>query len=292
MAYNKNIINIDSPVIKNDWSSLRKYTDARIGLGRAGSSLPSNELLSFQLSHAKAQDAVYLPLDIESLYKEFAALYSEINLLDNISHSFNIFEKNKGTILLHSKSKSRSEYLQRPDFGRVLDTKSKELLKSKVAKNNISYDLAIVVVDGLSSLAIKENASKFIQKLSISLQNDENNWSLAPLIIVEEGRVAIGDEIGELLEANCILVLIGERPGLSSPNSMGLYLTWNPKSGLTDSRRNCISNIRLAGLSYEEAVNKSMYLLKESRRLKISGVKLKDRSEEINITKKENKKLT
>ncbi|MFT7005247.1 MAG: ethanolamine ammonia-lyase small subunit [Sulfurimonas sp.] len=146
------------------------------------------------------------------------------------------------------------------------------------------YDLAIVVVDGLSSLAIKENAINFINKLSSELVNDNENWSLAPFTIVKQGRVAIGDEIGELLNAKAVLVLIGERPGLSSPDSLGLYLTYNPKVGLNDSNRNCISNIRSEGLSYEDATRKSLYLLKESRKIQLSGVNLKDRTQDDNDT--------
>ncbi len=143
---------------------------------------------------------------------------------------------------------------------------------------NTFYDLSIIIVDGLSSLAIKENAINFIKKLMTALKEDKQKWNLSPFSIVQQGRVAVGDEVGELLKAKISIVLIGERPGLSSPDSLGLYLTWNPKVGLSDASRNCISNIRSEGLSYEEAVKKTMYLLKESRRLELSGVNLKDRT--------------
>ena len=142
------------------------------------------------------------------------------------------------------------------------------------------YDLAIVVVDGLSSLAVQKNAVPFIEQLSELLIAEDQPWSLAPITIVEQGRVAIGDDIGELLNARAVLVLIGERPGLSSPDSLGLYLTWNPKSGLNDASRNCISNIRPAGLQYPEAARRALYLLREARRLKLSGVNLKDRTQD------------
>ena len=140
------------------------------------------------------------------------------------------------------------------------------------------YDLSVVVVDGLSSLAIKENASIFIKKLVEVLNSDSLDWNISPITIVQQGRVAVGDEVAEILNSKTSIVLIGERPGLSSPDSMGLYLTYNPKVGLTDESRNCISNIRIEGLSYDEAIKKTMYLLKESRRLELSGVNLKDRT--------------
>lgn len=246
----------NSGIITNEWSVLRKFTNARIGLGRSGVSLPTQELLNFQLAHAKAQDAVYLPLDIDKLSNQ-------------LKHS---------PLLLHSKAKDRTTYLQRPDLGRILDEKStKKLLQEKMEEKK-PYDLAITIVDGLSSLAIHENAVNFIKELKVCLDKDDEDWSLSPLSIVEHGRVAIGDEIGELLNANAVLVLVGERPGLSSPDSLGLYLTWAPRVGLKDANRNCISNIRFKGLSYSEAVNKAVYLLKESRKRKLTGVNLKDRT--------------
>jgi ethanolamine ammonia-lyase small subunit len=242
-------------IVKNDWEILNKLTTARIGLGRTGVSLPTDRLLDFQLAHAKAQDAVYLPLDIGKLDKQLKSI--EMSYID-----------------LHSQANSRETYLQRPDLGRKLDKKSSK----KLIINDTRYDLAIVIVDGLSSLAIHENAVNFLKKLTNVLHQDSQDWSLAPLTIVKQGRVAIGDEIGERLNANTVLVLIGERPGLSSPDSLGLYMTWEPKVGLKDSNRNCISNIRSKGLSYEEAAKKAFYLLVKSRELKFSGVELKERS--------------
>lgn len=255
-------------VIENPWAALREYTDARIGLGRAGVSIPTTESLNFQLAHAQAQDAVHLPLDVETVIEQ----------LENTNLTFNQEQEIFTPILLHSQAINRTTYLQRPDLGRRLDRKSVEILKKVNTLKDEKYDLSIVVVDGLSSLAIKENASIFIKKLLEALNNDSKDWNLAPITIVQQGRVAIGDEVGQILNSKITIVLIGERPGLSSPDSMGLYLTYNPKVGLTDESRNCISNIRIEGLSYEEAIKKAMYLLKESRRLELSGVNLKDRT--------------
>lgn len=255
-------------VVKNPWAALKDFTDARIGLGRAGVSIPTNESLNFQLAHAQAQDAVHLPLDVETVVEQ----------LENANLSFNQEQEIFTPILLHSKAVNRTTYLQRPDLGRRLDKKSIETLKKVNTLKDEKYDLSIVVVDGLSSLAIKENASIFIKKLFEALNFDSLNWNIAPITIVQQGRVAIGDEVGEILNSKTSIVLIGERPGLSSPDSMGLYLTYNPKVGLTDESRNCVSNIRIEGLSYEEGIKKTMYLLKESRRLELSGVNLKDRT--------------
>lgn len=251
-------------VIENPWAVLREYTDARIGLGRAGVSIPTSHSLKFQLAHAQAQDAVHLPLDVEYVIEQ----------LKNINFNQEVFTP----ILLHSQAINRTTYLQRPDLGRRLDKKSIDTLKKVNTLKNEKYDLSIVVVDGLSSLAIKENASIFIKKLVEVLNTNSQDWNIAPITIVQQARVAIGDEVGQILNSKTSIVLIGERPGLSSPDSMGLYLTYNPKVGLTDESRNCISNIRIEGLSYEEAIRKTMYLLKESRRLELSGVNLKDRT--------------
>ncbi len=256
-----------SSVTENPWYRLRKFTDARIGLGRAGVSLPTRHLLDFQLAHAQAKDAVHRPLNIQRLTE---LLYSLPGRPEG------------GALLLCSQAVDRTTYLQRPDLGRTLDLSSKERLRKKAAENNHRYDLAIVVVDGLSSLAVQQHTLPFLSLLLKQLQRQSeavDAWSLAPISIVEQGRVAIGDEIGERLNARAVLVLIGERPGLSSPDSLGLYLTWAPRSGLTDANRNCISNVRQGGLDYTDAVDKTMYLLTEAHRRKLTGVKLKERTE-------------
>ena len=257
-------IDLNSNIIENPWALLREYTDARIGLGRSGVSIPTSHSLEFQLAHAQAQDAVHLPLDVEYVVEQL--------------NNNNLNTETYLPILLHSQAINRTVYLQRPDLGRKLNGDSAETLKKINLNKDEPFDLSIVIVDGLSSLAIKENAVNFIERLLSALTNDTQKWKIAPFTIVQQGRVAVGDEVGELLKAKISLVLIGERPGLSSPDSLGLYLTWNPKTGLTDASRNCISNVRSEGLSYEEAVKKTMYLLKESRRLELSGVNLKDRT--------------
>ena len=251
--------------VDNSWHVLRQYTAARIGLGRAGISVPTKHLLDFQLAHAQAQDAVHLPLNTEQLISDIEV------------HS----------LVVHSQVNDRSQYLQRPDLGRRLNADSVELLKHSSAPCDDPYDLAIVIVDGLSSFAIQKNAAPLLQMLTQSLAQQTLSKDvgaicrLAPIVIVQQGRVAIGDEVGEILNAKSVLVFIGERPGLSSPDSLGLYLTWSPKVGLTDESRNCISNVRPQGLVYQEAVNKVFYLLMEAHQRKLTGVNLKERSVEV-----------
>ncbi|CAD5250047.1 MULTISPECIES: ethanolamine ammonia-lyase subunit EutC [Halomonadaceae] len=250
-------------VVENPWERLNAFTDARIGLGRAGVSLPTSKLLAFQLAHAQAQDAVHCPLDMEALSTELTQA----------------LDLSEAPLRLHSHARDRAMYLQRPDYGRRLNDETREHLQ-KAAASQQRYDLAIVVVDGLSALAVQQNSAPFLGALYQMLSSDAADWQLAPLTLVEQGRVAIGDEIGALLNADAVLVMIGERPGLSSPDSLGLYMTWAPEPGLKDDRRNCISNVRPAGLQVEEAARRFFLLLKEARQRKLSGVKLKDRSED------------
>lgn len=252
-------------VVHNPWRQLREFTDARIGLGRTGISLPTNELLAFQLAHARAKDAVHMPLDIPRLCAQLRDVHG---LPASAPYQ------------LSSQAPDRTGYLQRPDLGRQLDQPSQTKLKRCPAKGNNSCHLAIVIVDGLSAHAVQLNAAPFLQALCKELGADsQTDWQLGTVCIVEQGRVAIADDIGERLGADAVLVLIGERPGLSSPDSLGLYLTWRPRKGLNDAARNCISNIRPAGQSYTDAAQRTLYLLQEARRLGLSGVKLKDRSE-------------
>jgi ethanolamine ammonia-lyase small subunit len=264
------------PVTENAWRKLNAFTDARVGLGRAGISVPTKHLLAFQLAHAQAIDAVHTQLDTDALSN---ALLEQDWAKD--------WTKNCAPLLLHSRATDRATYLQRPDYGRRLDEESANKLDEYRASTSQDYDLAIVVVDGLSSLAVEQNTLPFLQALSGHI----NGWNLAPICFVKQGRVAIGDDVCERLNAKCVLVLIGERPGLSSPDSLGLYLTWGGKVGYTDAYRNCISNVRPAGLIYQEAARKAFYLLSEARTLKLSGVKLKDRSDDdlIMDTSKESK---
>jgi len=250
----------DPLVIENPWQQLRRFTAARIALGRAGISQPTAAQLDFQLAHAQARDAVHLVLDVARLRQ---ALIDELQLTDI------------ATVALHSAASDRHVYLQRPDLGRRLDAASCAALQA-LRGGAAGADLAIVVADGLSALAIERNALPFLRALLPRIAQER--WTLAPLAIVEQGRVAVGDEVGELLGARAVLVLIGERPGLSSPDSMGLYFTWAPRVGLTDERRNCISNVRAAGLGHEEAAARLHYLLAEAYRRQLSGVALKDES--------------
>lgn len=246
-----------SAVTDNPWPSLRQFTQARIALGRAGVSLPTGAQLDFQLAHARARDAVHLALDVPALASAMAATAPALACLT-----------------LRSAAADRHVYLQRPDLGRRLDDASRAVLEQAGAQGG--YDLALVVADGLSALAIEQNAQPFLAALLARLARAR--WSLAPLVIVEQGRVAVGDQVGQLLAARAVLVLIGERPGLSSPDSMGLYLTWAPRVGLRDDSRNCISNVRPAGLGYAEAAYTAHYLLTAARRRGLSGVGLKDES--------------
>jgi len=243
-------------LVHNPWQTLRNFTDARIGLGRAGVSLPTQAHLAFQLAHARARDAVHLPLDFQQLQADIEQVYS-------------------GDILkLNSKASHRAEYLQRPDFGRELSDTSADLLSSlPVQKKSI----VLVVADGLSSLAVQKHAVPMMASLNSAL--DGTKLSIDRVCLVEQGRVAIGDPIGELMQAQMLVMLIGERPGLSSPDSLGVYYTFEPQRGKHDAQRNCISNVRKEGLSYEEATHKLMYLLLESDRRQLSGVALKDESD-------------
>ncbi len=259
-----------SPVVANPWSALRQFTDARIALGRAGVSLPTHAHLEFQLAHANARDAVHLALDADTLARNIDA---------------SIPQAGAPCMVLQSAAANRAQYLQRPDYGRRLSAESRARLLALSGSPHAGaqleerpedrpYDLALVVVDGLSALAIEQNALPFINALLPRL--DQEDWKLAPVCVVSQGRVAVGDEVGQLLGAKLVVVLIGERPGLSSPDSMGLYMTWMPAVGLTDAARNCISNVRPAGTHYDEAAYKLHYLLSQARARSLSGVTLKD----------------
>jgi ethanolamine ammonia-lyase small subunit len=247
-------------VIDNAWRSLRKFTTARIGLGRAGISLPTKHHLDFQLAHARARDAVHSELDIEKLQQNL-----------NV-HSYT-------SIHLRSAAGSRSIYLQRPDLGRRLDDNSEQHLQALEGGAPHRYDIAFIIADGLSAFAVEEHAVNFLNFITAKLKKE--NWKIAPIVIVEQGRVAVSDEIGSLVGADQAVILIGERPGLSSPDSLGIYLTFDPKIDRNDADRNCISNVRTEGQSYKGAAHKLFYLLSEARRRKYSGVSLKDEAEMI-----------
>ncbi len=244
-------------VIDNPWQSLRALTTARIALGRAGVSQPTRHHLAFQLAHAQARDAVHSELDIRRLSEE----------LQTAGHQ---------TVHLSSSAGDRSTYLHRPDLGRRLDQPSVERLPRS---GRDTWDVAFIIADGLSALAVQRHAVPLLSAIMDRL--DTAVWRIAPVSIVEHGRVAISDEVGALLGANLAVILIGERPGLSSPDSLGIYLTFNPHIGNTDANRNCVSNIHGAGLSYDEAAETLVYLMVEARRRELSGVSLKDGSSSL-----------
>ncbi|MFZ4873654.1 ethanolamine ammonia-lyase subunit EutC [Janthinobacterium sp. Mn2066] len=233
------------------WQTLRRHTPARIGQGRSGVSTPTAAHLAFQLAHAQARDAVQLALD--------GAVLAQACSCDGHTG-----------LLLHSAAASRSEYLQRPDLGRRLDQASRTQLASMPA----GADLALVAADGLSALAVQRHVAPFLAALRARLALE--TWTVTPLMIVQQGRVAVGDEVGALLKARAVLVMIGERPGLSVPDSLGLYLTWAPAVGLRDDSRNCISNVRPEGLPYGQAAYRLHYLLSQAFSRQLSGVALKD----------------
>ncbi|HEX4772531.1 MAG TPA: ethanolamine ammonia-lyase subunit EutC [Bryobacteraceae bacterium] len=226
--------------------SLRDFTAARVALGRAGDSIPTQALLDFRLAHARARDTVKAPLDTVSLCSEMTA------------RGWNV-------TMLRTEAKTREEYLRRPDRGRKLDIESIQ----KVAEARGQCPPAVVVADGLSSVAVHRHALPVLERIVHDLEP-------ARIWIVQQGRVAVGDHIGELLDAGLSVVILGERPGLSTPDSLGVYLTWKPCLKRTDAERNCVSNIHSLGLSYDEAAHKLRFLINESRRRKLSGVELKE----------------
>ena len=233
-----------SVVTVDPWRQLRQWTAARIALGRTGVSQPTAPQLAFQLAHAQARDAVHMELDDEAL-------------ADRLTASLGL-----QCIRLRSAAPDRATYLRRPDLCRRLCEQSRRVLVPA------SYEIGFVIADGLSALAIERHAEPFLREWSSS-------YSTAPLAIVKQGRVAVGDEVAQLLGVELVVMMIGERPGLSSPDSMGLYMTWQPRVGMTDERRNCISNVRPEGLGYTEAAARLAWLVNESRRLGTSGVAVK-----------------
>ncbi|OOL35867.1 ethanolamine ammonia-lyase [Pseudomonas sp. FSL W5-0299] len=253
-------VEMDKPPVdpENPLLELRRLTPARIALGRTGTSMPTSAQLDFQYAHAQARDAVHLPFDHAGLSSQLA-------------------EAGRESLLLHSAATNRDTYLQRPDLGRKLSDESAQTLREYAQANPGGVDLVIVVADGLSALAVHRHTLPFLARMQEQIEAE--GWSVSPVVLVEQGRVAVADEIGELLGAKMVVILIGERPGLSSPDSLGLYFTYNPKVGLTDAYRNCISNVRLEGLSYAMAAHRLLYLMREACRRQLSGVNLKDEAQ-------------
>jgi ethanolamine ammonia-lyase small subunit len=238
-----------TPLIQNDpWEHLKTFSNARIALGNVGGSLPLREVLDFRLAHANAKDAVYSQLEILSLKQELGKYCPYV-------------------VSLKSQAEDRDQYLKRPDLGKNLHPSSVTALQNGPQK----FDLILVLADGLSAGAVNAHATEVIGSL---LSRLSPKFSIG-IVLVSQGRVAIGDEIGCLLKAKMTIVFIGERPGLSSPSSMGIYTTYGPKMGLTDERRNCISNIHENGLTHVGAAQTLLYLIEQSFLNKISGVAIK-----------------
>jgi ethanolamine ammonia-lyase small subunit len=238
------------------WTDLRRLTAARIGLRRAGASLATRDMLDFQLAHARARDAVHAPLDETKLTADLSTLGLPV-------------------ISIASAAVDRQTYLMRPDLGRCLAANAQAIL----AAHRGNYDAVFVVADGLSALAAQRHAAPLLAFALSALQAEA--WKIAPLVIVRHGRVAIGDAIAGALSAQCVAVLIGERPGLSAPDSMGAYLTWQPSAQTTDAARNCISNIRPEGIDYATAAFRLTHLFRAMRAGGVSGIALKDNSDRL-----------
>jgi ethanolamine ammonia-lyase small subunit len=227
------------------WSFLRRATAARIALGRTGDSLPTRRVLEFQLAHAEAQDAVHATLDAERLSRELAEF---------------------APVIVTSRAANRQDYLQRPDLGRMLAPDSQRALTRG------AYDISIVAADGLSARALADHAAPLLR----ALQPYFGDLRLAPLVIATQARVALGDEIADALGARLVIMLIGERPGLTSADSLGAYLTYAPRPGITrDAERNCVSNIRPDGLPIADAARLIASLVRVALARRLTGVALK-----------------
>lgn len=246
------------PQQEDPWVSLRSFTDAKIALGRTGTSIPLQHTLALKMAHANARDAVYSSLNEDKLLPPIADLSLPV-------------------LSMNSMASNRKSYLQRPDYGRRLNEVSARQLAELKSEG---FDVAVILGDGLSASAIQQHAVPVLNKLVRLFEKER--FSIAPVCIVHQARVAISDEIGHLLKAKIAVIMIGERPGLSSSDSMGSYITYHPKVGLTDESRNCISNIRPAGLCYEAAADKIFSIIKKALRLRLSGVLLKDTNNDIN----------
>lgn len=250
--------NTPDHVTRDPWAALARRTPARIALGRAGAALPTGEVLRFALAHAKARDAVNASFNAPAPAGEIGALGLR-------------------SFVVRSAAPDRSTYLRRPDLGRQLSPEVRDALA--VARAGGTCDLAVVVADGLSATAAHTQVVPLLRAFLPWAQRA--GWRLAPVVLAHQARVALGDEVGALLHARAIALLIGERPGLSSPDSLGIYLTYDPRPGRTDAERNCISNVRPEGLSFELAAYKMAWLLDRALTLQLTGVRLKDESDAV-----------
>ncbi|HBA89670.1 MAG TPA: ethanolamine ammonia-lyase [Geobacter sp.] len=242
----------------DSWVALRRFTQARIALGRAGHALPTKAQLDFQLAHAQARDAVHLPWAIDDFAGEMRDLGLE-------------------PLILNTPVASREQYLRRPDLGRLLTEESRCRLTDLAAGET---DVALILTNGLSSTAVERHGIPLLQAVAEGYR--ARNIRMAPISLVVNGRVALSDAIGGLLAARVAVIIVGERPGLSAADSLGIYLTYGPQPGNTDAERNCISNIRPPeGLGYEAAAAKLLYLTGEAMKRGLSGVALKDEMDEL-----------
>jgi len=233
---------------------LRELTPARVALGRAGSSMPTAAMLDFTLAHARARDAVHAGFDVAAI-------------------SSGLGDLGLKALAVHSRAENRQDYLRRPDLGRTLDPESQQLLASRSGGACL---VAIVIGDGLSPTAVNAHAIHVVRRLVPRLAAD--GIEIGHAVVARGARVALGDEIGAILGARMMVMLIGERPGLSAPDSLGAYLTFAPRPGVTDSERNCVSNIHGAGLGYDEAAFRIAWLIREGLARQVTGVALKDES--------------
>lgn len=250
----------EKPLLTFDpWGYLKAYTPARIALGRSASSLPTSEVLRFGYAHAQARDAVHAPLDVGSFCAGLQASDFDARAVQSAAWD-------------------RYTYLLRPDLGRQLDAGSVERLLDIAPKG---WDVLPVVGDGLSALAVSSHARAVLERLRAAFCS---RWNVGPVIVATQARVALSDHIGELLQARLVVMLIGERPGLTSPDSLGIYITYQPRIGRRDAERNCISNIRAQGMDYETAARKTAWLVQQAMQRRLSGIGLKDQSDLTQIS--------
>lgn len=234
---------------RDPWISLAELTPARIALGRSGAAVPTARHLDLQLAHALARDAVHRSFDAEGLVVALRADGHEV-------------------LRVHSAARDRRDYLERPDLGRRLSDGAESLLAARAAE----WDLAIVIGDGLAPLAAERHAPTLLRALFARL---DPSWRVAPVVVAEQARVALGDPVGAALGARLVAVMLGERPGMSAHDSLGVYLTWAPRAGRTDAERNCVSNVRPEGLGYDAAAMTLSWLMNEARRRAVTGVGLR-----------------
>ncbi len=256
-------------VVPDPWSALRAHTPANIAIGRVGHSLPTREVLRFGLAHAQARDAVHVALDSARLACDLGAAGCSSTTVHSAAAD--------------GGPAARQTYLCRPDLGRRLSAASARQLDALAAASSAAPELCVVIGDGLSAVAVQNHAVPLLQALRARWRDAGRAWLMPPVVIATEARVALGDEIAERLRARMVLVLIGERPGLSSPDSLGIYATWSPRVGRSDAERNCISNVRAEGLSYAAAAFKLAWLIEQAFRRALTGVALKDESDLVAI---------